>query len=90
MISTIDAVAIWLREHKNSKIKIEFSYTYNEFDSPSMLEVKMSAPNVAVSNDIEVYSVTIRSVIRYIGLSELTETKLYDTLNRLYKDLGLL
>lgn len=90
MIDTIDAVAIWLREHKNSKIEIKFSYTYNEFDSTSMLEVKMSAPNVTISNGIEVYSVTTRSVIRYIRLNELTETKLYDTLNRLYKDLGLL
>ena len=80
------AISDWLKNHKDSKIKIEFSFLEESRDGPSTVVISMSFPAIS-DYDRDDFCLHISEkpiVTKFKAFKCLTDEDLYDILENLY------
>ena len=79
-------ISDWLKNHKDSKIKIEFSFLEESRDGPSTVVISMSFPAISDYDRDDVYlHISEKPIVtKFKAFKCLTDEDLYDILENLY------
>jgi hypothetical protein len=80
------AISDWLKNHKDSKIKIEISFLEETRDGPSTVVISMSFPAISDYDRDDVYlHISEKPIVtKFKAFKCLTDEDLYDILETLY------
>ena len=80
------AISDWLKNHKDSKIKIEFSFLEETRDGPSTVVISMSFRSITKwdKDDCYLHISKVPVVTKFKAFKCLTDEDLYDVLETLY------
>ena len=80
------AISDWLKNHKDSKVKIEISFLEETYEGPSCVVISMTFRSITEydNDDSYLHVSKIPVVTKYKAFKQLTDEDLYDILENLY------